>query len=226
MLVVILPWRSAEAQRQLVKALYLPLADHYTAVVAYEKYGSQMKHADFRLEKMKSLLLMRAYFMSGDVDMTFIVSPMAMDMFREHPNFRWVSLMHRDGNAMAINDQLNMDAKLEEERIRRKPDARVADALVKAGKRLGKPSQVGIPHQLATHSVILYKYLKDQGKSLTFERGKHQDVLAIQVDPPRPPHLSRRIIVVLFLPLLCSHFPGLMWLRQGTMAMSPGIPRT
>ena len=39
-----------------IKAIGIPLADHYAGVVAYEKYKKQMKFADFQL-----LLLPGAY---------------------------------------------------------------------------------------------------------------------------------------------------------------------
>ncbi|MES9960238.1 MAG: ABC transporter substrate-binding protein [Sedimenticola sp.] len=197
LLILIIGWTPVvpaqdETTKKSIKALYIPLADHYAAVVAYEKYGQQMRHADFQLEKMKSWPLLRAYFMSGEVDMAFIISPQAMDMFRERPNFRWVSLMHRDGNALAINDLLNADAKLEARRIDRKPDVRVADALGKAKRRLGRPTQSGVPHLHATHTVILYKYLKEHGKTLALGNGENQDVVAVEVPPPKSPAFIKK----------------------------------
>lgn len=33
-------------QKQIIKAIYIPLADHYAGIVAYEKYRDQMKYAD------------------------------------------------------------------------------------------------------------------------------------------------------------------------------------
>ena len=69
--------------RQTIKAIYIPLADHYPGIVAYEKYRDQMKHADYTIERMKSWPLLRAYFMSGEVDMAYIICPQAMDMFGE-----------------------------------------------------------------------------------------------------------------------------------------------
>jgi len=104
------------AQKQTIKAIYIPLADHYAGIVAYEKYRGQMQKADYQIERMKSWPLLRAYFMSGEVDMAYIISPMAMDMFARRPDFRWVSLLHRDGNALAINDLLNADVQLSKER--------------------------------------------------------------------------------------------------------------
>lgn len=52
-------------EKQIVKAIYIPLADHYAGIVAYEKYRDQMEAADYQIERMKSWPLLRAYFMSG-----------------------------------------------------------------------------------------------------------------------------------------------------------------
>ena len=134
-----------------IKAIYIPLADHYAGLVAYEKYRDQMQEADYTVERMKSWKKLRAYFMSGEVDLAYIISPMALDMFAERSNFRWISLIHRDGNALAINDLLDADVGLPAKRINRKPNARVATAFAKAKKKLGKPIQVGVPSLLATH---------------------------------------------------------------------------
>jgi len=178
----------AHAQaKQTVTAIYIPLADHYAGIVAYEKYRDKMLHANYRIERMKSWPLLRARFMSGEVDMAYIICPQAMDMFREKPGFRWVSLMHRDGNALAINDLLNTDVKLPEERARRLPDKKVAEAFVKAKQKLGRPTECGVPHLQATHTVVLYKYLKDHGKTLGLDGGADKDVIAIEVPPPNSP---------------------------------------
>jgi NitT/TauT family transport system substrate-binding protein len=151
-----------------------------------------MKKADYTIERMKSWPLLRAYFMSGEVDLAYIVCPMAMDMFAERPNFRWVSLLHRDGNALAINDLLNADVKLPEERLKRKPDDKVARAYAKARNEMGRPSECGVPHLLSTHTVVLYKYLKDHGKGLDLGLGTDKDVVAIEVPPPKSPSFIKK----------------------------------
>ena len=179
-------------EKQVIKAIYIPLADHYAGIVAYEKYRGEMQNADYVVERMKSWPELRAYFMSGEVDLAYIISPMAMDMFLEEPIFRWVSLMHRDGNALAINDLLNAHVNLPEKRIDRKPDKKVAEAFSRAKKELGKPSRCGVPSLLATHTVVLYKYLKDHGKSLALQFGSRKDVVAIEVPPPKSPAFIKR----------------------------------
>ncbi len=130
MLVLIsLLFSSSVYSKQVVNALYIPLADHYAALVAYERYGQQMKHADFQIEQMKSWDLLRAKFQAGLADMAYVMSPLAMQMYMDQPDFRWIGLMHRDGNALAINELLRKRIKLPADRSERKPDASVADAL-------------------------------------------------------------------------------------------------
>lgn len=174
-------------KKQPVKALYIPLADHYAALVAYERYRKKMKYADFKIQKMKNWDLLRGYFSSGEVDMAFVMSPLAIDMYNTHKNFRWIGLMHRDGNALAINDLVNNDAQLEKERKDRKPDQRVAKALKKAALGLGTSIEVGMPHLLSTHTVVLYRYLKENGLTLSLLPNTGSDVLAIPIAPPKAP---------------------------------------
>ncbi len=174
--------------RESVKALYIPLADHYPGIIAYEKYRDQMRYADFSIQQMKSWRLLRSYFRSGRAELAFIISPMALDMFHERPDFRWVSLIHRDGNALAVNEVLASQMRLAASRADRKPDGQVAAAISKASSSEGKAVQIGVPSLLATHTVILYKYLKDHGLSMGLGRADTgQEVVAITVPPPRSP---------------------------------------
>jgi NitT/TauT family transport system substrate-binding protein len=86
--------QADQIERQKIKALYIPLADHYAALVAYERYRDEMIYADFEIIQMKNWDLLRAYFKSGEADMAYVMSPLAMDMYRGSPNFRWIGLMH------------------------------------------------------------------------------------------------------------------------------------
>ncbi len=175
------------SERKEIKALYIPLADHYASIVAYERYRSEMQYADFQIEQMKNWDLLRAYFQSGDVDMAYVMSPLAMDMFSEKPHFRWIGLMHRDGNALAINDLLNGQVRLASLRRERKPDDKVAKALKEAFELTGKSTEIGMPHLLSTHTVVLYRYLKEHGLTMSLTPNSGTDVLAIAVAPPKSP---------------------------------------
>ncbi len=179
--------QATNTPKQTIKALYIPLADHYASLVAYERYRDQMVHADYQIQQMKNWDLLRAYFQSGEVDMAYVMSPLAMDMFREKPHFRWIGLMHRDGNALAINEQLNKVVKLPANRKDRKPDSKVASALNKAYKTSKQPTEIGMPHLLATHTVVLYRYLKENGLRLSLSHNQEAEVLAIAVPPPKAP---------------------------------------
>jgi len=183
---------QAVQTKQSVHALYIPLADHYAALVAYERYRSEMKYADFKITQMKSWNLLRAYFNSGTVDMAYVMSPLAMDMFYENPHFRWIGLIHRDGNALAINEIINAKVNLPALRKERKPDGKVAEALSELSKENKKPTQIAMPHLLSTHSVILYRYLKEHGVSITFNNYENADVIGIGIAPPKAPAFIKK----------------------------------
>lgn len=175
--------------KQKIHALYIPLADHYAAIIAYEKYRAEMQHTEFTIEKMSSWPKLRKKFGEDSTEMAFVMSPLAMDMFLEKPNFRWVSLIHRNGNALAVNENFLQYVTLKEHRIDRKPTADIANAISQARSRINKPLQTGVPSLLSTHSVVLYKFLKDHGKTLAVGKkgGDTQDVRIIQVAPPKSP---------------------------------------
>jgi len=177
----------AQETKQKIHALYIPLADHYAALVAFERYASQMKYADFEIEQMPNWDLLRAYFQSGEVDMAYVMTPLAIDMYNEKAHFRWIGLMHRDGNALAVNELLLKNIVLKGDRLERKPDAQSALAFQAAFKTYKKPTQVGLPHLLSTHAVVLYRYLKEHHTSLSFTPNEKADVLGISIAPPKAP---------------------------------------
>lgn len=150
-----------------IKAVGIPLADHYAGIIAYEKYKDKMKFADYSVLILPGPNFVRRYFRSkSDTDIAFNVAPMVMDMYAKKPNFKWVSLIHRDGNGLAINDIFNKKVKLNNDRLKRFPDAKVAQALEEFKKENNKPVEIAVPSLLATHTTILYKYLKDNNKTL------------------------------------------------------------
>ncbi len=174
-----------------IRALYIPLADHYAALVAYELYADAMIHADFQIEQMPNWDLLRAKFRSGQAEMAFMMSPLAMDMFREQPSFRWIGLMHRDGSALAVNDLIAAKLDLPSERADRKPVGALADVLKHESSFDGEATQIGVPHLLSTHTVVLYRYLKEHDATLTLRAGGQADVRAIAVPPARSPAFIR-----------------------------------
>lgn len=173
--------------KEKIHALYIPLADHYAAaVIAHAKYKSQMTNCDYSVEMMKSWPSLRGKFTAGQADVAFIISPMAMDMFAKKQNFRFVSLVHRDGNALAVNKVLEKKLNLAPSRKDRKPTSEAAEAMADWKKESGRQSICAVPSLLSTHTVVLYKYLKDHGKTLAIGKGIG-DVVARAVAPPKAP---------------------------------------
>ena len=177
----------ATEPRQTIKALYIPLADHYAAIVAYERYREQMQYADFQIEQMGNWNLLRAYFQSGDADMAYVMTPLALDMYQQQPDFRWIGLMHRDGNALAINDLIKQQITLPTLRKERKPNAELAELFKRLHTQHEAPTVVGVPHLLSTHTVVLYRYLHEHGAVMGLDLNDSVDVLPVAIPPPRAP---------------------------------------
>lgn len=175
-------------QKDSVEALYLPLADHYAAIIAYERYGDEMVYAEFSLQRMKNWDLLRARFLDEQSDMAFVMAPLAVAMFQKKPIFRWIGLLHRDGNALAVNRLLAIQLEIQSERGLRKPDSSFARAVDNLFQLSGKPIEIGVPHIQSTHSVVLYRYLKEHGLSINL-KNKHRGaaVTAIEVAPSLAP---------------------------------------
>ncbi|MCP4350442.1 MAG: ABC transporter substrate-binding protein [Desulfobacterales bacterium] len=185
--IVMLVFAVTVQAKEKIHALYIPLADHYaSAVVAHAKYGPVMEKCDYTVQMMKSWPELKGKFLAGQADVAYIICPMAIAMFAEKPIFRFVSLVHRDGNALAVNSVFEKDINLPKNRIDRKPTREVADAMAAWKKKKGRPSICGVPSLLATHTVVLYKYLKDHGKTLAIGKG-NGDVTAKAVPPPKSP---------------------------------------
>nr|WP_226986424.1 ABC transporter substrate-binding protein [Saccharophagus degradans] len=175
------------ANKEPIRALYIPLADHYAALVAYERYAPHMQYADFQLSKMNNWDLLRAHFYEGRADLAFVMSPLAMDMYREMGDFRWIGLMHRDGNALAVNEIIAGQLELSPHRKDRTPNQDLANAIKNLNSNQLLQLKVGVPHLLSTHSVVLHKYLNSYG--LRMDKLPHggADVLIIPQAPPLAP---------------------------------------
>ncbi len=175
-----------------VKVIYLPLADHYAGIVAYERYRDQMTEAELILEQLKGPHLIPFRFRDDDVDMAFTISSQAMAMFIERQDFQWVSLLHRDGMALAVNEIIKTHTNLTEDRKRRKPDYKIAEAFKAAKNRSGEPVECSVPLLQSTHTVALYKYLRDHGMTLGFRGERDKDVIVVEVPPPLSPSFIKK----------------------------------
>lgn len=171
-----------------IKAVGIPLADHYAGIVAYEKYRHKMEHADFQLLLLPGPDFVRAYFRSEpDADIAFNVCPMVMDMFAEKADFKWISLIHRDGNTLVINSEINKHLSLSPDKQNLKPDDKLAAAISELKEHFHKPVECAVPSPLATHTTVLYKYLKDHHLQMDFLKRENVDVILNIVKPPESP---------------------------------------
>lgn len=178
--------------RQTVRALYIPLADHYAAIVAYELYREEMEYADFHIEKMESWDLLRARFYEQEEEMAFVMAPLAAAMFQQKPYFKWIGLMHRDGNALAVNPYITEHLDIPQNREERRPTQQVASILQWFSSEQKSSVEVGVPHLLSTHSVVLYKYLRDNKVVLSVTGiTSRAGVYTVTVAPSRSPAFLR-----------------------------------
>lgn len=175
-----------------IKALYVPLADHYAGIVAYERYAGKMQHADFQIEQSSNWDLLRTLFQEKQADIAFVMAPLALDMYLENPDFKWIGLMHRDGNALAINHKMATRIALPALREHRKPDASVAYLVAEVYEKGKMQTSIALPHLLSTHTVVLYAYLQQYGVQLALSPNRPGAALAVTVPPPLAPAFLRR----------------------------------
>jgi NitT/TauT family transport system substrate-binding protein len=95
--------------------------------------------------------------------------------------------MHRDGNALAINKFIIKEITLSKNRIDRKPTAELADAMRNIHEDRNESIRVGVPHILSTHSVVLYRYLKENNLAFSIDKDNRAAVQAMSVAPPKAP---------------------------------------
>jgi NitT/TauT family transport system substrate-binding protein len=185
---------AEETERTPLQVLYMPLADHYTAILAVEWYGATMEHADVTLRRMRSWELLRAAFHEERADLACIICPDALDLFSKWPHFRWVGLLHRDGNTMILNRDLAQQVNLAQNMADRTADAQLAHSL--RAQQQAHPEEAilcGVPHRRATHTVVVYKYLKDHGLHLSLQPSDTEGaVVAEVVSPPQTLSFIRR----------------------------------
>ena len=177
-----------------INAMYLPIAGHYAGIIAYEKYRKDMKSVSFSIQRVKNWETLKTQFLSGETDMAFTTAPLAIAMFSEKPFFRWVSLLHRNGSALAVNDQFLKTFTLADSRIQRKPTDALAIAIKEYQRQTQKPVPVSVPFIQSTQTLILYQYLMahDLSLSLTNSDTSKAAVKTVVTSSVRSPFFLKR----------------------------------
>lgn len=101
----------------------------------------------------------------------------------------------------------------------------MANALKQARKTRGRATEIGMPHLLVTHTVVLYRYLKEHGVTLSLKAHHQADVLAIAVPPPKAPAFIKDRNNQASLRRLNNPCPGWKWWKPAVLVTSPGIPK-
>lgn len=176
----------ATAAKDKIHALYIPLADHYPAMLSHHLYAKTMTKADYTVEMMKSWSSLQGKFSSGQADIAFIISPLAMNMYAKKPNFRWVGLSHRDGNAFALSKSFVDSLKI----VGSSSKEVLATKLAYWTDTQGKKVVIGVPAIESTHSVVLYKFFKDHGIKLNVNDPNAPIALKVIAPPNAPAFLE------------------------------------
>ena len=140
--------------KETMKVGYLPILDHLPLVVSHERENGSFKEVNVEPKMFKKWDVLAGAIKAGAIDAAFILSPLAMDMFNAGVDIRVVLLGHRNGSAITV----------------------AKDSDIRSAKGL-KDKKIGIPHDKATHTALLDKYLRGEGLSL-------KDVKTTVIAPP------------------------------------------
>ena len=131
---------------------YLPIADHLLLPVSHALHGKDYVHLRVKPHQCASWEELTQKIEMGVIQAAFLMAPLAMKEVMAGRRLRCVLLSHRNGSVIAASKE-------------------VAEVQALKGKLLG------IPHEYATHSVLLYKYFRDSGMKL------HDSVKLLPIAP-------------------------------------------
>ncbi|GEM_PF-686572 len=144
----------APLNRLELNAGYLPILDHLPLLVSHARDSGGFQHITVTPKLFKSWDEMQGALKAGVINAAFILSPLAMDLFRNGQNIRAILLAHRDGAAITVRTGADIHS--------------AADLRGKA---------IAIPARNATHTALLDKYLRTAGLTL-------KDVTTKIIAPP------------------------------------------
>ncbi|MCK5720472.1 MAG: ABC transporter substrate-binding protein [Thiomargarita sp.] len=142
------------ANRFKLKVGYLPILDHLTLLVSHSQDNCSFQKIEIQPKLFKSWNEMVGALKAEVINATFILSPLAIDLFSKGVPIKTILLAHRDGSAITI-----------------RKDSHIHSAADLNGK------SIAIPNHQATHTALLNHYLRKEGLSL-------QDVITKVIAPP------------------------------------------
>ena len=142
---------------QKLRVGYLPVVDHLILGMTKEK---PLTKVDVELHKKFGWNEMSDALKEGEIDVGFILAPLAMDLFYSEKNVKLLLLSHRDGSIIVANKAANVKT--------------LADF---------KGKTVLIPFQSSMHHILLHKRFVEEGISV----GIGKDVMTEVVAPGQIP---------------------------------------
>jgi NitT/TauT family transport system substrate-binding protein len=131
---------------------YMQTTDHLLLPVSHALDGERYKHVRITPHLCNSWDEILGKIDMGILQAAFMMAPLALFNFLQHPTMNCVLLGHRHGSVIVTDKSIT-----------------VANDL--AGKI------IGIPHAKSTHTILLYKYLQDNGVE------NINDIKLVQVTP-------------------------------------------
>lgn len=145
---------SAAVAKTKLTVGYLPILDHLPLMVSHLHDNAAFKDVEVEAKMFTDWNTMVGAFKGGVINAAFILSPLAMDLYSSGSEVKTVLLAHRDGSAITV-----------------RKDSPLHGAADFKGK------SVAIPHQKATHTALLDKYLRSGGLTL-------KDIKPVVIAPP------------------------------------------
>lgn len=136
---------------------FIPVTCHLTCPVTDFVNKNMTGHGTFRPMRFNGWPEVKEMFLSGRLEATFLLAPLAMSLREQGVPIKIVYLGHRDGSALIVSKASG---------VRRVEDLR--------GKR------VAVPNRYSNQRIMLHRALKRRGMSLA-------DVTLVEMAPPDMP---------------------------------------
>ena len=136
---------------------FLPVTCHLTCPVTHFINETSAGDGFFKPIRFSSWPELKESFLSGHLQATFILAPMAIALREQGVPIKIVSLGHRDGTTMMVHHESD---------IHRIEDLR--------GKR------IAVPNRFSNQRLIIYRALKERGMNIS-------DVTLLEMPPPDMP---------------------------------------
>ncbi len=149
--------REPESLKPKLRVAFLPVTCHLTCPVTH--FINESTHGDVVFEPVRfsGFPELKETFLSGGLEATFILAPLAMKLREQGVAIKIVYLGHRDGTTMMVHKDSD---------IRRIEDLR--------GKK------IAIPNRYSNQHLILFRAFKQRGMSI-------KDVELVEMPPPDMP---------------------------------------